>query len=611
MERLDGWLRARPLILALLLALGSVLALDVAGILSENVMPFGDGEHYLLRAFTLYGFLHSGQWAQFWDLLTLPRQSIAPLHYWIFFLLPRAWAGVTSYGLIQAVTTYGLLAWGVWGLCRALERPAWTPALFLFCATQNISLEYNYFYFVDLPFYALGTVVLAWQVSAWREDRWPISFRSGLGAGLLFWVKPANAVIFTATYLLAEAIWIAVAWHRARPTGAQRPWLGKIARHLGAIAAGFMPVTLLALACGGIQAIARLVDANEGSGIFVTHLECTGLLRFFYFPLCLSFFYHVGLLVMIGVTITLGLILVRSGKEAAPPSPFFPGHFLLPLLIAYLVLGEFFSFGMANKEMRSLLLVLPVLWLAIFWLLDRWRLRPALVFLGAAFYAACGYSQIFFNTFDSHSISTQSYQLQDDWLERLPQSESTDPEGMQFTRDLFSALRRNLPDGGKVAIGTEQMFVTSESLAWVAQKEITLDGGVSPYEFHNFLTHDGKGEPGALLDSRGIFLCSFPEFQYSPEVSKASGRLAQYTHDKWENSYAKITPIEIAPDGLVGFLIVPKEPLDEAHLTELLQGANVPELPAHNEFTLFNDRRLSWAECLEILRKWKEKRFGR
>ena len=108
-------------------------AIGSNGVVSENVMPFGDSESYVLRGMTLYGYLHSGQWAQFWDIFNLPNQSLAPLHYWVFFLVPQSWAGMVSYGVVQAGATYGLLAFGLWALCRALDRPEWTVALFSLC----------------------------------------------------------------------------------------------------------------------------------------------------------------------------------------------------------------------------------------------------------------------------------------------------------------------------------------------------------------------------------------------------------------------------------------------------------------------------------------------
>jgi hypothetical protein len=607
MERLDGWLRARPLAISLLLGLGGVAGLCAAGVLSEDVMPFGDGEHYLMRAFTLYGYLHTGEWAKFWDLFTLPRQSIAPLHYWIFFLLPQALAGITAYGIIQAATTYALLAVGSCGLCRALDRPAWAPALFLLCAAQNISLDFSYFYFVDLPFYAFGTVALAWQMRAWRELTWRSAVLSGLGAGLLFWVKPANAVIFTATWLLAEGIRIALLARYGKPG-----WWKHLGRHAAGLAAGYLPITLLALACGGIQSILRLIDANEASGVFVTHLDCTGLTRLLYFPLCLTFYYHTGIVLLI-VAAAAGLTAhLDHDKTARASEPDFRPLLLLPLLAAYLIFGEFFSFGMANKEMRSLLLILPIFWLAIFWMTERWRFRPGTLFLAAAVYTACGYLQIFTDAFGSTATSTQSFQLKDDWLERLPRLQLVNRAAPELTRNILGTIRAAMPDGGRVAIGTEQIYFTSESLTWTLQHDPALHGRQAPYEFRNFLTHDGKFYHDALRGSRGIFVCIHPDFQYSEQVRLASTSILQFAVRDWVGSYAQLVPLRLNVTGAIyAGLVVTREPLDDTHVTAFVNGTMAEELPAKNEFNLFNDRRLSWADCAEILRRWKEKRVGK
>ena len=146
---------------------------------------------------------------------------------------------------------------GLWVLCRALDRAEWTPALFLLCASQNISLNKSYFYFADVPFLALGTVALAWQIRAWREVSWRSSLLSGVGAGLMFWVKAPNAIIFTATYLLAEVarmVLVGLAAKKEAGKDAKRrederasAWRKNLVRHGIAVAAGFVPVTFLAL----------------------------------------------------------------------------------------------------------------------------------------------------------------------------------------------------------------------------------------------------------------------------------------------------------------------------------------------------------------------------
>lgn len=619
METLERWLRERSLAISLLLALGVSCGLGANGVVSEEVMPFGDSEHYVLRGMTLYGYLHSGQWSPFWAVFTLPRQSLAPLHYWLFFLLPQGWASMTSYGVIQGVTTYGLLALGVWALCRALDRAEWSPALFLLCASQNISLDESYFYFADAPFLALGTVALAWQVRAWRDGNWRNSLLSGIGAGLMFWVKAPNAILFTGTYLLAEIVWIALTWREMKRGAGDDAagvfaWRKNRVRHVVAAAAGFIPVTLLALACGGFQSIIKLVDTNEVSGLFTTTLECTGLLRALYFPLCLTFFYHAVAMVLIFAAMAMVAWQLNRRTATLSPAPApparFPAFLLLPLMAAYFTLGEFFSFGMEYKSMRFLLMVLPVFWLAIFWVLERWRVRPGLIFLAAAAYVVCGYSQILFNAFGSRYVSAESYQLKDDWLSRLPPWHANGSAGMAMTNNLVTMIRQALPDGGKVAIGTEQMYLTSESLIWASQHDAALHGRPGAYEFDNFLANDGRYCRSSLQGARGILVFVYPSLQYSREVEATSIALIQFCAGSWrQDGLVRMVPLQTSSGEVLGCLVVAKAPFTDAQITQLIAATHATELPPDVEFGSV-DHRLTWRECWDILMRWKEKRLG-
>jgi hypothetical protein len=618
MGTLERWLARRPLAISLVLALLVCWGLSANGVVSEQAMPFGDGEHYVLRAMTLYGFLHSGQWAHFWDTFTLPKQSIAPLHYWLFFLVPQPWAGMTSYGIIQGLTNYLLLALGTWLLCRALGRVEWAPALFLLCATQNISLDYSYYYFADVPFFAMGTVALACQVRAWREGTWRTSVLSGAAAGLMFWIKPPNAVIFTATFLLAELARAILVWHHARhgktPANAVVSTRAFV-HHIAAAATGYLPVTLLAMACGGVQSIARLVDANEVSGYLVTNLECTGLLRLFYFPLCLTFFYHtVALAVIFGAMGVAALLINREKKNqpaSEPAVPPFPAPLLWPLVAAYVALGEFFSFGEVNKEMRSLLLVLPVLWLLIFWGLERRRVKHGLVFLAAAAYTLCGFSQVLFNTFETVDISTESYQLKDDWLTRLPQAQGAAVTGIAISEGLFAMIEQAVPEGGKISVGTEQMYLTSESLMWVSQRELVLRGQTSPYTFDNFLTANGEYCRRALVDSKGLLVFVNPQVQYSPKNYQAAVTLLQYSVQTWsKNGQVRVFPLNTRSNGFMGAVILPRAPLTDAQISDLIAATQAEELPPEVEFTTPVVRRLSWEQCRAIFERWLRLRLG-
>jgi hypothetical protein len=613
METLERWLRSRPLRVSLLLAAVVCLLLSADGIVSEDAMPFGDGEHYVMRALTLYGFLHTGQWAQFWDVFTLPKQSLAPLHYWLFFLLPQSWAGFSAYGVIQVVSTYALMAFAAWKLCRTLNRPVWTPAFFLLCASQNISLDYSFFYFADIPFMATGMLSLAWQLRAWKNPGWKNGLLSGLGLGLAYWVKPPNALIFTATFFIAEVARLIITW-RVKP----EPWpvrLAALGRHALALAAGFVPVAFAALACGGFQSIIRLIDVNEVSDLFATTLQCTGLLRSFYFPLCLTFFYHTAAIAVIfALAGVLALKLHQRKKpEATSAAPEkFPMPLLLPQIIACLVLGEFFSFGEESKGMRSLLLVLPIMWLGIFWVLEKWKMQPGVIFLAAMAYVFCAYSQIFNNTFGTTDVPTEGYQLTGDWLGRLPQAHYAGESRIEFTRHVVDLVHQAVPGGGRIAVGSEMIYLTSESLAWTADHELALEGKASPYRFENFLSNDGRYCRSALVGSQGVLIYLHPSLQYSRPVLKSSNDLIQFSVRTWlPGGTVQMLPLRDDTGWIWGGFIVPKSPLTDAQVTQALKATGAGELSPDVEFNQPPvDQRLSWQDCLRILTDWRKKRLG-
>jgi len=66
--------------------------------------------------------------------------------------------------------------------------------------------------------------------------------------------------------------------------------------------------------------------------------------------------------------------------------------------------------------MRSLLILLPVFWLGVFWGVECCHVRPGLIFLAAAAYALCGFSQILFNTFEITGAPAEGNQLEGDFL---------------------------------------------------------------------------------------------------------------------------------------------------------------------------------------------------
>ena len=251
-------------------------------------LPIADGQGYAMRAFALYGFLHTGQWVRFWELLTHPAQSVLAPHDVVFFLLPHFAAGAVSYVIVLYATTYGMLAAGVVMTSRELNRAEWAPVILLFCGINNVALIDFYSFYIDMQFLAAALLGLAWQIKAWNERQAWASLLAGAMVGALFFFKPANALIYAFIYLLTEMIYMGFTLKSGTAF--------QVLRHdIFYKFCGFIPFTALAFLCEAGQSILLLIDQNEVSRI-PADLQSGGLLRLLYFPLCLSVFYHVVLL---------------------------------------------------------------------------------------------------------------------------------------------------------------------------------------------------------------------------------------------------------------------------------------------------------------------------
>ena len=371
----------------------------------------------------------------------------------------------------------------------------------------------------------------------------------------------------------------------------------------------------LALACGGLKMIFVTLDLNEASVFFSTKVEGPWLLRIFYFPLCLTFFYHAICLMVIFAVVAFAAFSRHRQKTAlstlAASAPPFPATLLLPLMAAYFVLGEFFSFGMTFKSMRYIVIMLPVVWLAIFWALEHGRVRSRQVFLAAVAYTLCALGQILFNAFESQGVAAESYQLTGDWLSRFPAWHDNVHSEIELTRGLLDVIHQALPDGGKIAVGTEQLYVTSESLTWSSQHDLALRGQSNPYEFENFLTYDGKISRRVLLHSSAIMVFVHPSLQYSREVYGATGAILHFMAASWiTDGTVRVAPLQAQGAGLLGYLLVMNAPLTDAQVTQLITGTKAVELPPDVAFGRDDKDRMSWRECLDILKRWGRKRLG-
>ena len=183
--------------------------------------------------------------------------------------------------------------------------------------------------------------------------------------------------------------------------------------------------------------------------------------------------------------------------------------------------------------------------------------------------------------------------------------------GTYMARNLLALVEQGVPEGGRIAIGSEQTGLTAESLTWVLQYKPALQGKQGNYEFDNFLAADGKFSRKSLANARGILVFLNPGLQYSPDVQLASINLVQFCGTVWtKEGLARVGQI-LSPYGdTVACLVVIKEPLDDAHITELIAGTHAAELKSDDNFGVQTDRRLSWKDVEDVLARWKEKRFG-
>jgi hypothetical protein len=113
------------------------------------------------------------------------------------------------------------------------------------------------------------------------------------------------------------------------------------------------------------------------------------------------------------------------------------------------------------------------------------------------------------------------------------------------------------------------------------------------------------------LNARGVLVLLHPTLQYSHEVQQASVGIARFGTESWvADQFAQIVPVRAASSVYIGCLFVTREPLDDAHITDLIKSTTGRELPPEVEFNPPVDRRLSLRESWDILMRWKQKRWG-
>jgi hypothetical protein len=594
--------------LAVTLALAVLVALILAPeVVSSQVTPYTDGNHYVQRAFALFGFLHTAQWAKFWHLLTTPRQALLPPQYPLFLLLPRAWAGLAAYGAIQLLVNFGVLALACWNLARVFARPAWAPALFVLCACENYSFDYPFFFFLDLTVTAFGALAFSCQAEAWLRPSPRAGLRAGAALGALFWIKPANALIFAAIFWTAESIWILRNLLRAK----KRPDLRATLRPAAWLLAGFAPVFLLALALGAGQSIFALIQTNEVGGEWATHLEVGGLLRLLYFPLCFGYFYHVLVLALLAAAVVLFSRLFHHDHDVAGPTPApFPGRALFALALACALFGEAFSFWVLVKTMRALLFLLPIAWLVVFYLAERLRVRGTGLLLFALAYAAVLVGQVTTDVFRSKPLAPDKYLLTDAWYAYLPLAWPHYAIGYGVVVHLGDMVSAELPNGGRVGLTTERVFLDGRSLALRLNGADLLDGRPPLYSCVRVLDADGRYSPNALTTANGLIIYVARNAQYSAFTWRENADLLAYVPGHWA-APETIRQVNNPQGRLLGYYVPLPRPLTPGQVLDGMKACGAPGVMPDDRLDEYIDgRHLTWRECLHTLHQWIRKRFG-
>ena len=596
LEKGIRFLRQGDWAFCLALALG-VIVLFAGAAWNDAIEPAGDGLGYATRAFALYGFLHTGQWSAFANLVVRPCQSILPPNDPLFFLLPKGLAGPNSYAVTMWLATFGLLAWAVCEIGRALDRREWAAPLFLLCVVHTIALSDFYAFYLDETFLALALLAAARQIRAWRNGTAASQATAGALIGALFWLKPANALIVVGVFVLSEMVhaFLAARSKPSVPPGKHRT------RHRWWLLAGFLLVAGGAFACGAGQTIIGLFDDNEVHPL-TTPLQCTGLLRFFYFPLCVAYYYHVvALVAVLLLAVVVARWIPRLGVHF-PGTPF-PLHYFLPIAIGYLILGEFFSFFMAVKPMRFLAIILPIAWVGIFHFLENRRVPLVALYLFALLYTGLALSQKAFGVLPVTSqLVEDNYQLAwKSWIE-LPRSWNY---GLGLKNSLCSTIQDAITPGA-VCVNSIEL---RDALFWRLDRDDLLAGRASRAPVKILFNQRSQCYENALIGAHYLVLITFGGTQTSKTSWLLSEGLLGYANEVWFQQERRIDEMPLpglngAPSGFLLRFHPPLAPAEVRAAITTLRAQTTPPSEDGDRVNRIEGRHYSETDAAGLMRDW-------
>ena len=569
-------------------------------------IPFGDGRWYAQQAIELHGLLHSGQWAKFWDLLCAPTTVTLVPSYLPFFLFPSSLVNGVTYGLINCASWHLILAYALYGISRLLGRPAMAGPIFLLVAANNFAMDASYYFYLDMPFASVCILALYFLLRAFAEPGAKRYAVAGLVAGLTCFVKPGGSFVFLGLYGMTLAAWlicpVVLKPRQSLALTARDAW-----KKMWPWTITFLPLLVVAASWNLVQRILQQWVENQGGNYYAEALTVKGLMRLFYFPLCLSYYYSFLLLGLLTVLVVLKVWVIPS----KPGAQTFGSHtawrmMMLASVVFILVWGLVFSWGMTFKPIRSLPLMLPILWLAVFSLPVMRGLSARLIGMSAITYFLCVHAQFVTGCLEKSTRSAETYHLTGDWINRLPARAPNAHNAIGITRGLVSALQQMGVSGGNVAVGSEMLYWNSCSLNWLTQLQDLAAGSQPKITFKTAV--DNKGNPiRSSFDSvSALVLPVHPSIQYSREVYRLNVVIAQYIAQHWQPDGRALMNVLKFNDGEPGVaLVVFKRALALEEWDALVHAsfpAGYSAFAADNE--MFN-KRLTWREMWRIINSQK------
>ncbi len=536
------------------------------GPVSNHVIPFGDGQGYARRAIELYGFSHSQQWLAFLKVLATPTGTIISPIYFVFLLLPKSCASGAIYGLLSCLFWNFISAFAILGIAKIFRQPDLALPIFLLTAVNLFALDSVYFYHLDLVFMSCCLVCVWLQLHSWNRCSIFSFFWSGFAVGSLFLVKPANALLFLISFICAEIFHLfGIYWIDRKNEKSQildslqlRLWL------LGGLVSGF----ILPWIFGADEVVKQLIFANQTSGYFSSDIGNNFLIRLFYFPLCLSYFYN-------GVLLGSLFWLILFFREPVPANEVIPSQlkyhpFLIPIGVSYILLfGLGFSFFMVAKVMRALLLIVPLFWICLFTFVSFGRRQKKWLLIFSMIYFCVMHLYSFFGPLETPYCSPESYPIDWNSFTRLPSRKSFSFEGEKMSEKIVSAFKENGLTEGKIGVGTEMLYWTAESLNWVAEIP-ELQNGIPPkLVFENMVDNQGFPIEKALKGTRGFLLILHPSLQYSDKVFQFNQRFASYLNSGKLSLLKSQTLLAEDNQPLAMFALL-KQPISDEQLSRLM-----------------------------------------